>query len=92
MARGNARQAARLYAAQFPNRQRPNHQTFSAVHNRLRETGKFKKIMSDTVRNRSVRDIDFEELVHQRFVEDPSTSFRVVTRQLGVSKQGHISE
>lgn len=86
VARGNAREAARLYAAQFPNRQCPNHQTFRAVHIRLRETGTFKCNMSDTGRNRSVRDVDFEELVLQRFEEDPSTSCRVVGQELGASK------
>jgi hypothetical protein len=60
MARGNARGATRLYTEHFPNRQCPNHKTFSAVYNRLKETGTFKVHMSDTERHRSVGDVEFE--------------------------------
>lgn len=86
MARGSARGAARLYAEHFPDRQCPNHQTFSAVHHRLKETGTFKVNMSDTGRDRSVRDVEFEELVLDRFEADPSVSTRVVGNELGSSK------
>lgn len=86
MARGSARGAARLYAAHFPDRPCPNHQTFTAVHNRLRETGTFKVNMSDTGRDRSVRSVEFEEQVLNRFEDNPSVSSRVVGSELGCSK------
>lgn len=86
MARGSARGAARLYAEHYPNRQCPNHKTFSAVYSRLKETGTFKVNMSDTGRDRSVRDVEFEELVLDRFETDPSVSVRAVGQELGCSK------
>lgn len=85
MARGNAREAERLYAQHFPNRRCPNHQTISAVHIRLRETGSFKVNMNDTGRDRTVRDLDLEELVLDRFEGDPTTSCRVVGQDIGCS-------
>ena len=40
-ARGNAREAARLYQEMYPNRYLPNHRMFTAIHQRLRENGRF---------------------------------------------------
>lgn len=37
-AQGNAREAGRIYADRFPNRDAPDHRIFSAIHRRLRET------------------------------------------------------
>lgn len=85
-ANGNPIQAQRLYCEHFPNRQHPNFKTFTAVHNRLRETGTFKTNMVDTGRDRLVRDVQFEENVLQLFEENPSTSTRVVGRELGCGK------
>lgn len=56
-----------------------NQKIFSAVHNRLRNT------RNDTVRDRSVSEVDFEERVIQRFEGDPTTSW-VVGRELGRCK------
>lgn len=85
MARGNSKLAQRLYHERFPNRLLPNHKTFTNVHNRLRETGTFKSCMADTGREREVRNVDFEENVLQTFEENPSTSTRVVSQELGCS-------
>jgi hypothetical protein len=83
---GNAVQARRLYHQQFPDRQLPNSKTFSSVHNRLRETGKFQVCMADTGRGKTVRTVDFEEDVLQRFEDNPSTSTRAVGNTLEVSR------
>lgn len=83
---GNRYEARRLYAERFPNRQLPSANTFYAVHNRLRETGKFDKNMADTGRERILRSIEFEENVLQRFEENPHTSTRSVGRMLNASK------
>ena len=83
---GNSREARRLYAEHFPNRQCPDHKTFSRVHMRLMETGTFKVSMSDTGRNRVVRDVEFEEIVLEQFEEYPMASTREVARNLGSSK------
>lgn len=83
---GNAREACRLYAEHFLNRQCPDHRTFSRVHMRLRETGTFKVSMNDTGRNRVVRDVEFEDIVLQQFEEYPMASTREVARNLGSSK------
>lgn len=86
MARGNATEARRLYCEQYPNRQHPNFKTFPAVHNRLREKGTFKCDKSDTGRDRSIRNVDFEENILEIFEENPSTSTGEVADQLGCSK------
>lgn len=86
MANGNPLQARRLYCERFPNRQHPNFKTFTAVHNRLKETGTFKCNMVDTGRDRLVRSVQFEENVLQLFEGNPSTSTRVVGRELGCGK------
>lgn len=86
MAHGNPLLARRLYCEHFPDRQHPNFKTFTAVHNRLRETGTFKFNMADTGRDRLVRDVQLEEDVLQMFERNPSTSTRVVGRELGCGK------
>lgn len=46
---GVSLQAKRLYEEQFPNRRQPNHQTFAAIHRRLRETGRLKPLRVDCI-------------------------------------------
>lgn len=74
-----------LYAERFPDRRHPSINTFAAVHNRLRETGKFEVSMADTGREKSVRSVAFEEDVLQRFEENPRTSTRAVGSSMNVS-------
>ena len=46
-ARGNSREAARIYADRFPTRRVPDSRTFTAIHRRLRETGSLRPIQHD---------------------------------------------
>lgn len=82
---GNSLQARRLYQQHYPDRQCPSHVTFSAVHNRLRETGTFKINMNDTGSNRDVRTVDYEEDILRRFEENPRTSTRAVANETNSS-------
>lgn len=83
LADGNAREAARLYAQRFANRQCPNFKTFTAVHYRLRERGSFMINKSDTGRERLLRNVRFEEDVLQKFFDSPDSSTRSVAVEMG---------
>lgn len=83
---GNALEARRLYHQQFPQRELPCANTFTAVHVRLRETGKFEVSMADTGREKSVRTVALEEDVIQRVDDNPRTSTRTVGNELNISK------
>nr|CAH7734471.1 unnamed protein product [Callosobruchus chinensis] len=43
LANGNTLRARRIYQERYPNRVLPNSRTFSNIHRRLHETGKFQK-------------------------------------------------
>ena len=49
-ARGNAREAVRIYADRFPHRNIPDSRTFTAIHLRLRETGSVRPRQRDPQR------------------------------------------
>jgi hypothetical protein len=83
---GNASEARRLYSEYFPNRQCPSAKTFTAVHNRLHETGTVEVSMVDTGVGRSVRSVEFVENVLHRFEENPHLSTRAVSSEFHTSK------
>lgn len=83
---GNCRESVRVYRERYPDRRIPNHQTFSSVERRLRETGSLVIRSTDRGRHPLVRTIQFEEDVLQRLEDEPSLSTRTLSRQLGVSK------
>lgn len=83
---GNARDCVRVYSERFPNRRIPNRKTFTTVERRLRETGRFRPVTADYGRNRTVRVPDVEEEILERVTEDPSTSTRRLSLELGISK------
>jgi Transposase. len=83
---GNGRKCVRVYRERFPNRRVPNHQTFAAVERRLRETGRLKYVAVDCGRRRSVRTVEVEEEILEQVAQDPSTSTRRLSSQIGVSK------
>lgn len=75
----------KMYQERYPNRRLPNRRTFVNVDQHLRETGSLELRMYDTGRNRSVRTPQFEEEILQRFEDNPSTSTRIVARELRVN-------
>ena len=58
---GNLLGAQRLYHETFPERRLPNHKTFAAVKQRLRENGKFQLCCNDRGRERTERVLDTEK-------------------------------
>lgn len=84
-ANGNSNLARRLYAEKFPNRRCPAKGTFAAIHQRLRETGSFKRNTSDCGVPRSIRRPAFEEDVLDRIAENSKTSTRKVALEVGAS-------
>lgn len=82
---GNSSEARRLYAERFPQRQLPSIKTFTAIHNRLREFGTFQINRADTGRDKSIRSVEFEEDVLNKFEENPRTSTRVVASEMNTS-------
>lgn len=87
LANGNAREARRLYMERYPNRVIPNQRIFSNIHRRLVETGCVNKKSFDGGRPRTVRTPQIEEAVLNEIEEHPSTSTRIIGKQLNISHQ-----
>lgn len=83
LSQGNALEARRLYQEHFPQRQVPNRQTFTAVDQRLRETGKLQPSVPEP--HLAIVPEDVENSVLTIFEDDPTNSTRSVGRQLGVN-------
>lgn len=83
-ARGNGRQARRIYEQRYPNRRHPHHTTFAAIHRRLGETGNLRPRAVGGGR-RDVRTPDFEDAVVERVTNEPSVSTRATARAMNVS-------
>ncbi|KAJ8940296.1 hypothetical protein NQ318_000118 [Aromia moschata] len=75
----------RIYAEQYPERRLPHHTTFTNIHKRLREFGKFEKRSHDSGRTREVRTEALEEDVLNLIEESPETSTRKIGRAVNVS-------
>jgi len=84
-ANGNALQARRLYAENFPNREIPSTRMFTKLHQRLWDTGMFRKNAGDTGRLRSISTPEVEEEILARVQENPGTSVRRIVAQIDIS-------
>lgn len=83
---GNCRRSVREYHERFPNRQVPNHKTFARIERRLRENGKLEPLTANCGRARVIRNPQVEEDILETLEEHPETSTRILSRQIGVSK------
>lgn len=82
--RKNAREAAREYAARYPNRRHPERKLFSAIERRGRETG---SVVPEQRREGPAQHaIQEEERVLENVLENPRTSIRRSALELGVSR------
>lgn len=81
-ARGNAREAARIYEDRFPGRIVPDPRTFTAIHQRLRETGSF--VVARPNAGRPREHVEEEEQILQYFDEHPNASCRSAAAVLGI--------
>lgn len=83
---GNAAQARREYQRRFPNRRLPHVSVFGSTYRRISETGSVQRSRQiDTGRSRRYTAED-EELILQRFIDDPNISTNIVARELGMSQ------
>lgn len=82
---GNGLRAQRLYRAAFPLRRLPDHRTFSAIVQRLRETGNLRPNSADRGRDRTVRVLDAEPNILNLVEENPGISVRRLSYRVGVS-------
>lgn len=82
---GNANLAQRIYEEQHPQRHIPCHTTFSRLDQRLRDSGQCQARKIDSGRHRTVRTLNFEDEVLQRFENNPRTSTRAVSHTMGTS-------
>lgn len=73
--RCNARAAQRRYAEKFPNREHPTHSTFTALHQRLRETGSVVPKNNETGRHYNVT-AAHEDVILMEVDENPEISVR----------------
>lgn len=83
-ANGNATEARRMYAEEFPNRLLPSDKIFSRLHIRLSETGSF-KINGGSGRPRSVSSPAVELDILRRVEDNPNISTRRLAAELNVS-------
>ena len=82
----NAALAARLYAQEFPDRERhPSHQVIMRCVQRCRETGSVLQARRDGGPRRQVR-VEDEERILRAFEENPGNSIRRAARALGLSR------
>lgn len=81
VALGNAREAARLYALQYPDRRHPHHSTFTRVHQRMLETGSALPRREGNL-VQAVRNPELEERVLQEVADDPTVSTRELAARL----------
>lgn len=86
MARVKALRANRLYQMQYPHRNLPKEKTFTALHQRLTEYGKFITNVADRARGRCVRSLAVEENIFKMINNDARTSTRKISRGLNVSQ------
>ena len=82
-AKGNALEAARLYAEAFPHRRHPYGRTFSRIQQRLRENGSFRH-QERPSRPKTLAP-DVEERVLEHVAVNPGTSTRRAAMQEGIS-------
>lgn len=81
--RKNAREASREYAVRFPQRRHPCHQFFGKLENRGRITGSLGPTQR---RERPAQMADHEEDVVEHIEENPRTSIRRTSLELGISR------
>lgn len=84
-ANGNAREALRLYVDVHPNRQIPSVRGFVRLHQRLRDTGSFGKQSHNSGRPRSVCTPEVEVAILARVEQNPETSLRRISAEVGIS-------
>jgi transposase len=83
-ARGNDREAQRIYQERYPQLQLSHHTTFASIDRRLREYGSL-EINKLTARSpRTVRTPDLEEAVLDTIEEKPSSSTRTIALDLQI--------
>lgn len=80
-ANGNSREARRLYEEAFPQRRIPNRLIFQNTFARLQETG---SVLRQSA-GRNMHGIAEDEVL-EAVSEDPSTSVRKISQEVGVSK------
>lgn len=83
-ANGNAAEVRRLYMVAFPDSRIPCERIFTENHRKLREHGSF-HAKNEGGRERFVRTVDVEEDILHRIDENPRTSTRLISREIGVS-------
>jgi hypothetical protein len=81
-ARGNGREAQRIYKERYPQLQLPHHTTFASIGRRLRDYGSLDINKRTAGRPRTVRTPDLEEAVLDTVEEKPSSSTRTTARDL----------
>lgn len=85
MAQGNSREARRIYLQRYPHRRVPNRQTFVKIHQRLSESGTFKRSTAVIGRPATARTVEVEEAVLHEIEHSPGTSTRKIANELNVS-------
>lgn len=86
LADGSAAGAQRLYRERFPNRQIPDHATFSTIHRRLGENGRFALVTDFPGRRAAASQVNIDAQIIQRLENDPQVSTRRLALEFEVSQ------
>lgn len=87
----NSLEACRLYTPAFPNRWPPHYSTFIRLHQRLHESGTFKKRSLDTGRHREVRTPELGVAVNI-IKAQPEASSKKITEKLNTDTSMNCME
>ena len=82
----SGRLARQGYEDRYPNRRMPQQEMFACVHRNLCELSSLHSSMQDTERRRLTRTVNVAEQVLQSIEDNPNTSTRAISQQIGVSQ------
>ncbi|KAK3894978.1 hypothetical protein Pcinc_001271 [Petrolisthes cinctipes] len=88
---GNAAEAVRMYAGQYPNRRQPSRPTYLSVERRLREYGSLNTRAVNRGRPHGEQVLDAEEDILDAIADDPSTSTRRLGARFRVSHASRLT-
>ncbi|EFA13198.1 hypothetical protein TcasGA2_TC004250 [Tribolium castaneum] len=79
---GNASEAARQYAVQYPNRRLPDKNVILRLDHRMRTTGRLEPLPRELGRPRSTKTVAGEKAILEEVQNHPTISIRELSRNL----------
>ncbi|EFA13512.1 hypothetical protein TcasGA2_TC006997 [Tribolium castaneum] len=83
---GNASEAARQYAVQYPNRRHPDKNVIPRLDHRMRTIGRLEPLPRELGRPRSTKTVAEEKAILEEVQNHPTISIRELSRNLELPK------